>query len=75
MAFALGVHHVLLRKQKRLIPYRQDQTFLIYWIMEESRQTICLSRYLMGKGWVNDINNPLNVLFAMEESECIPITA
>ena len=45
MAFALGVRYVLLRKEKRLIPYRQDQTFLIYWIMEESRQTICLSRY------------------------------
>ena len=41
MAFALGVRYVLLRKEKHLIPYRQDQTFLIYWIMEESRQTIC----------------------------------
>lgn len=75
MAFALGVRYALLRKEKRLIPYRQDQTFLIYWIMEESRLTIFLSRYLMGKGWVNNTNNPLNALFAMEESECIPITA
>lgn len=75
MAFALGVRYVHLRKEKRLIPYRQDQTFLIYWIMEENRQTICPQPIPYGQGWVNNTNNPLNALFAMEESECIPITA
>ena len=50
MAFALGVRYALLRKEKRLIPYRQDQTFLIYWIMEESRQTICPQPIPYGQG-------------------------
>ena len=44
MAFDLGVRYALLRKEKRLIPYRQDQTFLIYWIMEES--DLCKTFYI-----------------------------